>query len=1365
MQTLKTFLSRIYVFLLVMLLPLALRAQLTVEGWPQKDLTKSKVAQELNKIEKQQIANFRNPNATIIPSQGRKLKDFAHRDFNSSTHFVEMKSMADHPILSKKYKVPKTSSNLGVDTLKEFNTLTNATWGTGVVIDEGIALNFTQDFTISFLYGMQAYYKATTITLLDENLDSLKSFTVSTPDSTQQIEVIGAFSKKYFNNDDKIEIMIKVHGFASEFWGQGPIGCRDTIVVVNEDGEIIRKYGEAAGASIDQFGNTKRLSIFKVFYDGLQDSLRTDVYDPKKADTKTPLFIFSKYNGVFNYSGGPVFAPLNVGGKDYFISSFYEKSFDSLEDPANAIVRKDNKFVIQMYDVVKGGLAKEIKLPLIGQANHEWSMSDLSSFEDIMFTTTTFNTDSLIEIIYGMSRYFNDCDCNRSDLYLVNENGEILQEIIKRTGGTVKLQNIPGQTDEYAVFMGGEGSIESIQMMEMPSMNLGTNFPASYEGDFLSLSFERIATAKGSREYVFGLGNGETTNGTVYAGIVYYDVQGNKVKHHRIDVGPKVALVTPIIEASVLNPYLINSDDAHEYLFFVKEYNDADKIVTYFGIASEKGNMLYKWYTNPKYGSFAGAGLLRNKAQNRLSSLYVNFMNAESPNSYSAVVFYTLPLATLPMNGLGTEANPFVVTNPAQLDNVRNNDTAYYVLGNDIEMAGYTGYQSMGFLPLFNELNKGFKGVFDGKGYTIKNLTMNNEELYVGIFSLATDSAVIRNLIIKNTHFNAPKANSMGTLIATIRGAVCVENCHIEGNLNYTGKGKVGGIVCDASNGAWIHQCSYTGDITALNANAAGGILSSGLTGTKVEACFSKGSIMAKSQAGGIIGSNRSGIVTNCYSAMDVTGGDAMGGLIGSNYGGCLKNYASGKVSSLLQYYKFAKEAGGLAGEVALAMTPGQTKFNVALNPMVTSEITSARVANGGKANNDGIKLLDSNYALSTMKIGLPGQEALVPETDTNNHLDGNNGKSKILAEMDQVFYESIGWNFGKTLNAPWKMVGNYPHLWFEFLVRGLELSEQSLTLDIAATAKLTATVLPSSAENKNVLWESSDPSIVSIDQEGNLKAKKRGTSIITATTEEGDFEQKCEVRVVQAITSIVLDKHELTLKDKERATITATILPQDADNKILKWISNNPAVATIYGGIVIGGEVGFATISVSTEDGKIKDSCIVTVVVPVEKIILNTTELTLKETETAKLTASVRPSGATNKKVSWESIDPSIAIVDSNGLVSGVKKGNTKVIVKSKETPAISAVCEVSVLAKSSISADATNNPLSAYIAGGTLYLKSSLAIEHIRICDVLGRSRFEKTQTANMLEIPIDHLSKGVYVIKTTFTNGSRTSLKIQK
>ena len=167
-------------------------------------------------------------------------------------------------------------------------------------------------------------------------------------------------------------------------------------------------------------------------------------------------------------------------------------------------------------------------------------------------------------------------------------------------------------------------------------------------------------------------------------------------------------------------------------------------------------------------------------------------------------------------------------------------------------------------------------------------------------------------------------------------------------------------------------------------------------------------------------------------------------------------------------------------------------------------------------------------------------------------------------------------------------------------------------------------------------------------------------------------------------VTGVTLDKTSISLEKGEKLTLNATIQPADATNKNVSWSSTNPSVATVDAeGVVSAIGDGSARITVTTEDGGMTASCQVTVTtyVPVESISLNRTSVCLVKGESLTLTATVSPSNATDKTLSWRSEDPSVATVD-NGRLTALKAGNTTVHVThvTRAGQTIEAVCSVVV-------------------------------------------------------------------------------------
>ena len=195
--------------------------------------------------------------------------------------------------------------------------------------------------------------------------------------------------------------------------------------------------------------------------------------------------------------------------------------------------------------------------------------------------------------------------------------------------------------------------------------------------------------------------------------------------------------------------------------------------------------------------------------------------------------------------------------------------------------------------------------------------------------------------------------------------------------------------------------------------------------------------------------------------------------------------------------------------------------------------------------------------------------------------------------------------------------------------VTGIKVSPDTLTLTKKdETAQLTAEVTPSYADNKRVTWQSSDEKVATVDENGKVTAVGNGTATITATSVSGSYTATVSVTVkipveIQKLT-IEAEKETLT-KIGESTELKVKIEPENADLQKLIWKSDNEKVATTdENGKVTAVGNGTAEITVTTEDGKITASIMITVKVPDEPTINKTTSFrrlrarSVKQTKTS---------------------------------------------------------------------------------------------------------------------------------------------------
>lgn len=212
------------------------------------------------------------------------------------------------------------------------------------------------------------------------------------------------------------------------------------------------------------------------------------------------------------------------------------------------------------------------------------------------------------------------------------------------------------------------------------------------------------------------------------------------------------------------------------------------------------------------------------------------------------------------------------------------------------------------------------------------------------------------------------------------------------------------------------------------------------------------------------------------------------------------------------------------------------------------------------------------------------------------------------------------------------------------------------------------------------ITWKTSKRSVVTVNKNGKITAKKKGTAVITAKV--GTAKYQCKVTVKQPVTKVKLNKKSYTMTQGKSYTLKASVSPSSASNKKVTWSTSNKNVATVDAkGKVKAVGAGTATITAKANDGSGKKaSCKITVKAVVKKAAvmkISKTALTLEEGTSSTLTVS----STDGAKVAWGSSDRSVASVSSTGKVTAVKAG-TAMIAARKTDGSQTVYCKVTVKA-----------------------------------------------------------------------------------
>lgn len=168
-----------------------------------------------------------------------------------------------------------------------------------------------------------------------------------------------------------------------------------------------------------------------------------------------------------------------------------------------------------------------------------------------------------------------------------------------------------------------------------------------------------------------------------------------------------------------------------------------------------------------------------------------------------------------------------------------------------------------------------------------------------------------------------------------------------------------------------------------------------------------------------------------------------------------------------------------------------------------------------------------------------------------------------------------------------------------EIEVTSVSISASAVKLNVGGQKTLKAFVSPFNATDQQIVWESSDPACVRVE-EGELTALKLGTAVVTASNPRSGKSASCDVTVQETpvihVSSVTLNTHSAELEMGAEIILRATVLPENADDRSIFWSSDDQKVATVQDGKVHAVAPGETVIRARSGDGNKTDSCTITV-------------------------------------------------------------------------------------------------------------------------------------------------------------------------
>ncbi len=167
--------------------------------------------------------------------------------------------------------------------------------------------------------------------------------------------------------------------------------------------------------------------------------------------------------------------------------------------------------------------------------------------------------------------------------------------------------------------------------------------------------------------------------------------------------------------------------------------------------------------------------------------------------------------------------------------------------------------------------------------------------------------------------------------------------------------------------------------------------------------------------------------------------------------------------------------------------------------------------------------------------------------------------------------------------------------------------------------------------------------------------------------------------------TGVVISDSTIEIIIGTTEELRAWVQPGDATNKNINWVSSDKEVVTVRSKGPSSAEIraeggGEAWVTVITEDNDWRASCKVTVVIPVSRVYMELTELSLESGEKYQFEAFLSPETATNRQLEWASSNNQVIQVDEKGLAEAISPGTARIVARSEEDDNLYAYCTVTV-------------------------------------------------------------------------------------
>ena len=253
-------------------------------------------------------------------------------------------------------------------------------------------------------------------------------------------------------------------------------------------------------------------------------------------------------------------------------------------------------------------------------------------------------------------------------------------------------------------------------------------------------------------------------------------------------------------------------------------------------------------------------------------------------------------------------------------------------------------------------------------------------------------------------------------------------------------------------------------------------------------------------------------------------------------------------------------------------------------------------------------------------------------------------------------------------------------------LVRDVAVQPSAATVAMGETRQLTATVTADPGADTTVQWRSANPAVVSVSNAGLVTGVSGGTAVITAMSTADTTKQSTSLITVRTVPVIAVSPTTLTLSPNDVATLTASVQADAGVSTSVTWRTNNSAVATVSTSgqvtALANGSAIITAVSVADTTRRASASITVTTSPTVRSVSVTPGTSQVQVGQTVQLVPNVVVSGGAGTGVTFRSNNPTIASVNSSGLVTALASGTASITVTSSVDATKSATATVSVSA-----------------------------------------------------------------------------------